>query len=374
MDCPLYSSTVGQGKTNASFCQCQAGYVGRSASSCLPCIAGKYKIEIGSISCTDCRAGKYSTATNSSSAETCLQCPSLESTNSSGATFCVCQPGYTRNCDSRFCLWCIPTKLYNNGECRPCPTDAVCDGSAAIQCKSSTYLIPSNGNIQPICQSCPRGALCSDGSGDCIFETSSQLRSKCPNTEAHLVGDWTNGEISGIWKLRSCPAGSLLINNTAQASQCKQCDTGTYSLDATMACTTKTCEMRECLKCPQGATCVKGSHPPPHFIPKQAWSSWEATQIDVQLYMQIIMCPPGYALIRIQSLPDADVCERVSFFFFLFLYVAINQDTTVCNGKHAFGSPAMTTAVCTLSFAVPGRQVQHPWRNLGSGKPPHTPR
>ena len=282
------------------------------------------KQRFGSISCTDYRAGKYSTGNTGASVETCLQCPSFSSSNSSGATCCVCQLGYIRNCQSQLCLRCDPTKIYNNGKCRPCPTDAVCDGSTSIQCKSSTYLIPSNGNREPICQSCPRGALCSDASGDCIFETSSRLCSKCPNAEAHLVGDWRNGEISGIWKLRSCPSGSLLINNTAQTSQCKQCDTGTYSLDATMACTAELCETRECLKCPQGATCVKGSHPPPHFILKEGRSSWEATKVsDGQLYMRITMCPPGYALIRIDGIPDGDMCERVRKNVFLFLCVLV---------------------------------------------------
>jgi len=174
----LNSSTLGEGNTNGSSCQCQAGYFERLTSSSVLCIAGKYKTEIGSISCTDCRAGKYSTSNTGASVETCLQCPSFSSSNSSGATFCVFQLGYIRNCQSQLCLRCDPTEMYFNGKCRPCPTDAVCDGSTSIQCKSSTYLIPSNGNRESICQSCPRGALCSDASGDWIFETSSRLRSK----------------------------------------------------------------------------------------------------------------------------------------------------------------------------------------------------
>ena len=313
LDCPVYSWTLGKGKTNSSSCQCKAGFFGRFATTCIRCVPGKYKVDIGSGKCTDCKLGKYSIEVQAISAETCLQCPPFQTSNGSGATFCLCKLGYIRDCQSQNCNRCIPTELYDNGQCTTCPADASCDGSASIKCKPSTYLTTPHGSTKPVCQVCPRGALCPDGSGICIFETRSQLRSECPHAPPLLVGQWENDETSGIWKLVSCPLGSLLINSTAQASQCRTCETSSYSLDATMGCSADVCEMRECFNCPVGgATCIKGSLPPPHFIPRQDQAIWEETEMsDGQRKMRIVMCPPGYALIRTDSVPSGDMCERV---------------------------------------------------------------
>ena len=57
---------------------------------------------------------------------------------------------------------------------------------------------------------------------------------------------------------------------------------------------------------------MKGSLLPPHFIPRQDQAVWEETEMsDGQRKMRIVMCPPGYALIRTDSVPIGDMCERV---------------------------------------------------------------
>jgi hypothetical protein len=78
--------------TKCSCTPCNAGYTGPDGGPCSACVAGKYKIVIGSVSCIDCPAGTYS---NSTGATSCSTCPSnTVSASTSSSTFCVCIKGY----------------------------------------------------------------------------------------------------------------------------------------------------------------------------------------------------------------------------------------------------------------------------------------
>jgi len=57
-------------------------------------------------------------------------------------------------------------------------------------------------------------------------------------------------EMNGEYHLRSCPRGYILMNTTLQLSRCKECEAGTFSVQATDGCGTFTCDNRGCSPCP----------------------------------------------------------------------------------------------------------------------------
>jgi hypothetical protein len=75
----------------------------------------------------------------------------------------------------------------------------------------------------------------------------------------------------GVYVLKSCPVGFLLINSTIETQTCKECETGTYAISFDYGCDAKAklCDNRACLPCANGATCRKGSSLVwEHFVPK----------------------------------------------------------------------------------------------------------
>jgi hypothetical protein len=75
----------------------------------------------------------------------------------------------------------------------------------------------------------------------------------------------------GVYVLKSCPVGFLLINSTIETQTCKECETGTYAISFDYGCDAKAklCDNRACLPCANGATCRKGSFLEwEHFVPK----------------------------------------------------------------------------------------------------------
>ena len=82
--------------------------------------------------------------------------------------------------------------------------------------------------------------------------------------------------VGEVWELRgsdyvlvACPRGFLLINTTAETQECKECETGTFTMSFDYDCGPDRCDSRACVPCPDGAVCHKGSSDPwMHFIPK----------------------------------------------------------------------------------------------------------
>jgi hypothetical protein len=75
----------------------------------------------------------------------------------------------------------------------------------------------------------------------------------------------------GVYVLKSCPVGFLLLNSTIETQTCKECEDGKYATSSDYGCdaTTKFCDSRECVPCANGATCGRGSSPVwQHFVPK----------------------------------------------------------------------------------------------------------
>lgn len=56
------------------------------------------------------------------------------------------------------------------------------------------------------------------------------------------AGDWEL--VDGVFQIRGCPVGSLLINATLEASECKRCEPMTYSVDPLDGCESGVCNLR----------------------------------------------------------------------------------------------------------------------------------
>jgi hypothetical protein len=113
----------------------------------------------------------------------------------------------------------------------------------------------------------------------------------------------------GVYYLRKCPAGKLLINTTLDLQECKPCLANTYLLEGST----------ECAKCPSGATCVvePGSCPSclegVNFIPITPGSVWsQEISAEGVRSLRISSCPQGTALIRDVNNALGDKCETCS--------------------------------------------------------------
>ena len=116
-NCPLnqYSTTVAQvtstctscpsfaqspaGSSQATSCQCNAGYTGANGQVCLGCVQGTYKPEVGPSTCTLCGNNTFSGAVAATSSSVCTACQS-NSTSLMGSTRqsdCHCLMGYLTN-------------------------------------------------------------------------------------------------------------------------------------------------------------------------------------------------------------------------------------------------------------------------------------
>ena len=278
------------GASSSSSCtDCQSGkYSVPSASVCADCVVGKYQSKTGSASCDDCEYGKYSSfegvsmcedcgsgkflpEKGASNSEKCTKCATGTFSNATAAAACEtcgegetseegslsradcdCKPTYTRDCGS-------PPRGEEGARCKPC---------------ENSQLSTATG-----CQSCPARAVC-DGTDK--------------------------------WK---CSEGSLLNNNECQTCpELSVCDgTGTFKCQPgsylSPLLTDGKSTDRICAECPQGADCSRGT-----FEPKVKGSVWGPVQRQQGkegiLLNRIQSCPPGFALTRIETNPQADDCAE----------------------------------------------------------------
>ena len=132
------------------------------------------------------------------------------------------------------------------------------------ECSYNEYVVDPN-NAAHSCQPCPSGDLCS-----APMLNLKPLATDQPNPEFVEVH---SGEIwqqeGGVYMLRSCAQGYVLINSTIGSQECKECDYGGFMIEPTLGCDEDRCYVRPCLVCPIGVTCNKGSSAAwTHFQPK----------------------------------------------------------------------------------------------------------
>ena len=96
---------------------------------------------------------------------------------------------------------------------------------------------------------------------------SQAIATGCYGIREMLEGEiWT--EENGIFFIKQCPLGFLIVNGSIDTQECTECLTGSYSLSSTYGCVDQVCPTRECITCPNGASCKSGFNQPwKHFTP-----------------------------------------------------------------------------------------------------------
>lgn len=145
--CPDNQSTLQEGSTSDTACECVAGYAGSSVPGCTACASSTYKETIGNVPCTDCGSNMDSAVASTdasqctcvagsvpsengcefcaentyASGSTCAACPvnTVSSAGSASESACECIPGHTPS---------DPTKdlarACGDAQTSGCPTDA----------------------------------------------------------------------------------------------------------------------------------------------------------------------------------------------------------------------------------------------------------
>jgi len=202
-------------------CECIAGWTW-SDTICTACVAGTYKIALGTAACTDCLAGQYSAEVGAAS-DVCQTCPTHSDAPaaSNSLTACVCNTGSTGP---------------DGGQCAVCPThsdslggDASCtcnigstgpDGGPCVLCAAGRYKAVS-GNID--CVDCVVGKI--SGSIKTAIDTSVMQEWGTAGINRWIRG--SNGE--------SCDAVCTSANMTCMRGESfpqKLSYTATYALFA----------------------------------------------------------------------------------------------------------------------------------------------
>ena len=210
--------------------------------------------------------------------------------------------------------------------CTRCPPDSSTVGKVAqntrraCECFGSFYAAGSM-NESLNCQKCPKGAICSDEK-ECALR---QAGLRCSDG-SRITGEWlSNSSLTGdsVYRLRTCPLGTLLVNSTLEGQRCMPCEAHTYSLDFEYGCTKRVCSPRACLPCPQGADCSDASS----FVSRVNGTEWYEVSEQGILRKRIATCPPGHTLFR-----DAN---------------AVNDHCKACEyGKYTIESASRTNQTC----------------------------
>jgi sugar lactone lactonase YvrE len=226
-----------------------------------------------------------------------------------GFSYCpACPAGTASKTAGSLCEVC-PENTYSSAtatECTPCPQGSNTrkqvgsTSGAACVCNEDFYS-GFEANKKQVCQKCPSGARCSDGT--CALRKPEQT---CGEGAAakRIEGTWVMK--SGEMRLVSCPAGSLVVNASSDTQTCLTCKASTYSFNSTDNCGKDTCVERECNTCPVGARCNGGDH----FESLVKNSVWEKVVEGATVRMRLKTCPGGYVLVRSKDRPENDECVK----------------------------------------------------------------
>jgi hypothetical protein len=146
--CPLGSTSLG-GSASLTACHCIAGWSGPDGSTCVLCVAGKYKDGPGEGACVDCLAGKYSTIVAAISETSCVECAAGKYSSADGAALadaCIqCVDGKLSEVgsDSKSdCLSFCPPGFYGQpGTCTPCDVGKYTNSPGPVSVQQAPTLL-----------------------------------------------------------------------------------------------------------------------------------------------------------------------------------------------------------------------------------------
>ena len=260
--CPTGSSTVGNGKTHISDCECDEGKYEDSTSdvwTCKDCQPGKYSDEPHSPSCSSCPINTYLDALGGTNEAQCQSCTAnSESMPGSGSSeSCLCKKGYSGSqdvgCTIKYngdgnvinaeCTQCSDGKVTTSGgedacvmcgtgkyasgnhdECLECPADTYCDQGMKMQCenfRANTHNPnpSSSDNADCVCVAGTYldGAVCEICTANYFCTGINNGRSECPANSESLVSSESDQECT-------CSRGY----SGANGGPCVECGVGTY--------------------------------------------------------------------------------------------------------------------------------------------------
>jgi hypothetical protein len=95
--CPGNAASVAGIRSLQTDCKCDPGYSGADGSTCMYCLAGKFKEGSGSAPCLDCEANTFSPDTARDLESDCLSCPNNAQSDAGSDALedCKCRVGYT---------------------------------------------------------------------------------------------------------------------------------------------------------------------------------------------------------------------------------------------------------------------------------------
>ena len=206
------------------------GQFSHDAQQCKPCGSSEYIVKPNTDQCMPCPKG--------------AQCPSDLSCALRYPLPFVCPVG-----DRIIGIWEVNMTM-GTFILKECPLNYTListseAGSAELQrcseCPIGSYTVHPDTQS---CQTCPKGALCSDLS--CALRNPPSFL--CPHDE--VIGTWVVENSSSTYVLENCPSGYTLVSTAKAGSpdlqQCKLCSVGEYIVDPAKD---------DCQPCPKGATC-----------------------------------------------------------------------------------------------------------------------
>jgi Leucine-rich repeat (LRR) protein len=233
--CPAgtFSNSSTRFVTQCTLCTGQTYSKTAGATSCTPCSDDKVSSSDGT-SCVYCDPGKGVKGGDLPFNGTCQTCPDGYKPVNDVCTMCIagtyCKNGIENNCPSGKSSVSFSSTI---SQCLNCPSGSYSDATTSYRCE---YCPAGQYSIQGgSCTNCPAGQYSISG-GSCTL---------CPFRMVSAAGSASCGY---------CPVGYGLPDKYlvtgfqgAQASDCEQCQAGTYALND------------ECITCPEGSYCPIGS-------------------------------------------------------------------------------------------------------------------
>jgi len=231
LDCPSFSSSNVTGSVSKDDCRCNAGYIASGSYDYLDCQACPHGTYVGHVDdakmCVACPSGKYNPYWGKTVCYDCLE-HSYTVEGSFNSWDCMCNTGYTKSTDDSVCGRCDTNQFFHgtSGECRQCGDNYVSlEGSVShdeCQCQEG-YTEDTDGTM---CARCSTNQFFDIWSGECT---------QCVDNSVSL-----NGTVS--YKDCMCnPGHSPVYIDNPDSFRCISCLQGTYK---------NSTHQEPCVECP----------------------------------------------------------------------------------------------------------------------------